>query len=126
MDRLALLADHAVRSAFAGELGWDIEFYPSIASTQDRARQLGRDALPRETADIATTLARAGHDIDRLALLARLTKELDAIAAPAARDDALAEWRKRSITVGREVEVTITAKERIRGTASGLADDGAL
>src|SRR5437667_12654223 len=82
--------------------------------------------LPREIADIATSLARAGHDIDRLALVARLTRELDVIADPAAHADALAEWRKRSITVGREVEVTITAKERIRGKASGLADDGAL
>src|SRR5438552_16221115 len=237
MDRLALLADHAVRSAVAGELGWDIEYFPSIASTQDRARALGRDALalvgkhrpivvvadqqteghgrgdrswlsepgasllaswtfrpapaepalfallagvavtralrtfgvadlglqwpndvwltggkiagclahadagglvigigvtvaqrelPREIADVATTLARAGRDVDRLALLARLTKELDVIADPAARGDALAEWRKRSITVGREVEVTISETERIRGRASGLADDGAL
>ena len=82
--------------------------------------------LPREIADIATSLARAGHDIDRLALVARLTRELDVITDPAAHADALAEWRKRSITIGRDIEVTISDKERLRGRASGLADDGAL
>src|SRR5438874_10094944 len=40
MDRLALLADPAVRSAFGGELGRLIEYHPSIGSTQDRAREL--------------------------------------------------------------------------------------
>ena len=232
MDRLGLLADHAVRSAFGQALGRDIEYHPSIASTQDRARELARAGvarptivvadqqtaghgrgekswlsepgasllaswtfqpmpaepalfallsgvavaralrtfgvadlglkwpndvwltggkiagclahgdgtglvlgigvnvsqreLPREIADTATTLRRAGHDIDRLALLARITTELDRIADPATRADALAEWRKRSITIGREVEVSSTPQEQIRGHASGLADDGAL
>src|SRR5712692_9683795 len=225
MDRLALLVDAAVRSAFGFELGRGLEYHASIGSTQDRARELSRSGvagptlvvadqqttghgrgdkswlsepgasllaswtfrpapaepalfallagvavaralrtfgvadlglkwpndvwltggkiagclahgtgtecvvgigvnvsqreLPREIADVATTLARAGHDVDRLALLANITKELDVIADPVARADALAEWRKRSITVGREVEVTITAKDRIRGKATG-------
>ena len=44
-DRLGLLADHAVRSAFGAELHREIEYYASIGSTQDRARQIGRDAL---------------------------------------------------------------------------------
>src|SRR5207237_843826 len=44
MDRLPLLADAAVRSAFAEQIGWDIEYYSSIASTQDRARELARSA----------------------------------------------------------------------------------
>ena len=48
------------------------------------------------------------------------------IADPRARPDALAEWRKRSITIGRDVEVATTPLERLRGHASGLADDGAL
>jgi BirA family biotin operon repressor/biotin-[acetyl-CoA-carboxylase] ligase len=232
MDRLALLTDPAVRSAFGFELGRAIEYHASVGSTQDRARELahsglagatlvvadqqtaghgrgdktwlsepgtallaswifrpapaepalfallagvavaralrtfgvadlglkwpndvwltggkiagclahgtgtecvigigvnvGQRAMPREIADTATSLARAGHEVDRLALLARITAELGVVADPAVRDDALAEWRRRSITVGREVEVTITAKDRIRGTASGLADDGAL
>ncbi len=232
MDRLALLADPAVRSAFGGELGRDIEYHASIASTQDRARELPRaggarstivvadqqtaghgrgekswlsepgasllaswtfrpapaepalfallagvavaralktvgvaDAglkwpndvwltggkiagclahgasdhlvlgigvnvsqreLPREIAATATSLRRAGHDVDRLALLARITGELDALADPASHADALAEWRKRSITLTREVEVSGAGEAPFRGTASGLGDDGAL
>jgi BirA family biotin operon repressor/biotin-[acetyl-CoA-carboxylase] ligase len=82
--------------------------------------------LPREIADTATTLRRAGHDIDRLALLARLTKELDAMADAANHPAALAEWRTRSITLGREVEVTGAGEPAFRGKASALADDGAL
>ena len=82
--------------------------------------------LPRELADIATTLRRAGHDVDRLALLARLTAELDRVAGPADRAAALAAWRKRSITLGREVEVQDSGAEAFGGTAVALADDGAL
>src|SRR5437868_14434163 len=43
MDRLALLGDPAVRSAFGNELGRTIEYHASIASTQDRARELARN-----------------------------------------------------------------------------------
>jgi BirA family transcriptional regulator, biotin operon repressor / biotin---[acetyl-CoA-carboxylase] ligase len=231
MDRLALLADPAVRSAFGNELGRSIEYHASIASTQDRARELARSSatstivvadqqtaghgrgekswlsepgasllaswtfrpapaepglftllagvavtqalrpfgvadlglkwpndvwltngkiagvlahgasdhlvvgigvnvsqreLPRAIADTATTLVRAGHAIDRLALLARITQQLDAAADPANRDALLAEWRKRSITLKREVEVTDAGTNTFRGTAIALADDGAL
>src|SRR5258708_29268427 len=42
MDRLSLLADHAVRSAFGAAIGWEIEYATSLPSTQDRARELGR------------------------------------------------------------------------------------
>jgi BirA family biotin operon repressor/biotin-[acetyl-CoA-carboxylase] ligase len=82
--------------------------------------------LPVEIAATATTLARAGHDIDRLALLARITTELDAVADPANRDAALAEWRRRSITLGRDVEVSEAGGAPFRGRATVLADDGAL
>lgn len=82
--------------------------------------------LPRELADRATSLLRAGHDVDRLALLARVTHELDGIAEPTARTDALAEWRKRSITLGREVEVTDAGGAPFRGKANALENDGAL
>src|SRR5438094_33777 len=60
MDRLALLADSAVRSAFAREIGWDIEHHPSIASTQDRARELARDATAAPTIVVADQQT-AGH-----------------------------------------------------------------
>jgi BirA family biotin operon repressor/biotin-[acetyl-CoA-carboxylase] ligase len=231
VDRLSLLADPAVRSAFGNELGRTIEYHASIASTQDRARELARNGagptivvadqqtaghgrgekswlsepgasllaswtfrpapaepglftllagvavlkalrpfgvadrglkwpndvwltngkiagvlahgapdhlvigiginvsqreLPRAIADFATTLARAGHDVDRLALLARLTEELDAAADPANRAELFAEARKRSITLHREVEVTEAGTAPFRGTAIALADDGAL
>lgn len=236
-DRLALLADHAARSAFGGAIGWDIEYHPSIASTQDRARALGGDLLarvgphrpvvvvadqqtsghgrgekswlsepgasllaswvfrpapaepalfallagvavarslatlgvadaglkwpndvwlgigkvagclahgtgdhvvigigvnvaqrelPREIAEIATTLTRAGHEVDRLALLARLTAELDRVAKPAERTAALDDWRKRSITLGREVEVRDSGVAAFRGKAVALGEEGAL
>lgn len=231
-DRLALLADPAVRSAFGRELGRDIEYHASIGSTQDRARELGRAGygkpvivvadqqtsghgrgekswssepgtsllaswvfrpapsepalfallagvavggalrtfgiadiglkwpndvwltggkiagclahgavdhlvigigvnlsqpeLPREIAETATTLKRAGHQIDRLALLARISAELDRVADPANRADALAEWRKRSITLGHEVEVRDSGTAAFRGKAVALAEDGAL
>ena len=82
--------------------------------------------LPREIAATATTLRRAGHDIDRLTLLARITRELDVVADPANHPAALAEWRKRSITLNREVEVNGSGGPPFRGKASALADDGAL
>ena len=229
-DRLGLLADHAVRSAFGRELGRIIEYHASIGSTQDRARGLGQGGeatlvvaneqtgghgrgdktwlseagasllaswvfrpapaepalfallagvavsralkrfgvadvglkwpndvwltggkiagclahgaadhlvvgigvnvsqreLPAQIADAATSLRRAGHEIDRLALLARLSAELDRVADPANRADALVEWRRRSITLGREVEVRDSGTATYRGTASALAEDGAL
>src|SRR5258708_9812718 len=42
MDRLSLLAGHAVRSAFGAATGWEIEYATSLPSTQDRGRELGR------------------------------------------------------------------------------------
>lgn len=231
MDRLGLLADHAVRSAFGSELGRAIEYHATISSTQDRARELGRaggasvvvvadqqtdghgrgektwlsdpgasllaswvfrpapaepalfallagvavtralrifgvadlglkwpndvwltggkiagclahgaadhvvigigvnvarQELPPEIARTATTLGRAGHDIDRLALLARVSTQLDRVADPAAHAEALVEWRKRSITLGREVEVAEAGSTTFRGQATVLAEDGAL
>ena len=231
MDRLALLADPAVRSAFGRELGRVIEYHAAIGSTQDRARELARTAadrmiviadqqtaghgrgekswlsepggsllaswtfrpapaepglfallagvavtkalrpfgvadlglkwpndvwltggkiagvlahgaedhlvvgigvnvsqreLPSAIAGTGTTLARAGHAVDRLTLLARLTAELDAATDPATWPALLAEWRKRSITLGHEVQVTDAGLQPFRGIASALADDGAL
>ncbi|HET8569430.1 MAG TPA: biotin--[acetyl-CoA-carboxylase] ligase [Candidatus Limnocylindria bacterium] len=40
IDRLPLLADRAVASAFGRELGRAVEYHERIASTQDRAREL--------------------------------------------------------------------------------------
>jgi BirA family transcriptional regulator, biotin operon repressor / biotin---[acetyl-CoA-carboxylase] ligase len=230
VDRLALLADAAVRSVFGREIGREIEYHAAIGSTQDRARELGRTGgatlvvadqqtgghgrgehtwisepgtsllaswvfrpapaepalfallagvavaralapfgvadrglkwpndvwltggkvagclahgaadhlvvgiginvsqrdLPPEIAAIATSLARAGHDVDRLALLARLSAELERLADPASHATALAEWRKRSTTLGHEVEVRDSGSPAFRGRATALAEDGAL
>jgi len=82
--------------------------------------------IPAEITDTATTLARSGHDIDRLALLARLSAELGRLSDPAAHPEAMAEWRKRSITLGREVEVRESGNDTFRGRATVLAEDGAL
>jgi BirA family biotin operon repressor/biotin-[acetyl-CoA-carboxylase] ligase len=74
----------------------------------------------------ATSLAMAGADVDRLALLANLAGELDAIARPEDRPTALAEWRRRATLLGRVVEVTRDGARSVRGIARDVADDGAL
>lgn len=80
-----------------------------------------------ELAPIATSLALEGADIDRLALLARVDRELARIAAaPEERRAALAEWRARASMLGREVEVRGAGGTPVRGVARELADDGAL
>ena len=235
--RLALLAIPAVRSALSLEIGRDIEFHPTLASTQDRARALaasgsgpvvivadhqsagqgtrGRSwearpgtsllaswlfrpapadpglfallagvavaralerlgmsdaslkwpndveaghkkvagALAHATTDgeggslvlgigvnvhqrlddfapelrtTATSLALAGHTADRLSLFVALTRELERVAAPAERQAALDDWRKRSTLLGREVEVTREGRPAVRGIARDIGEDGAL
>ncbi|HKW77568.1 MAG TPA: biotin--[acetyl-CoA-carboxylase] ligase, partial [Candidatus Limnocylindria bacterium] len=82
--------------------------------------------FPAEIAAIATSLALAGHDVDRLALLARVTRELDRIALPDERAVALAEWRARSTLLGKGVEVRIQGRAPFAGTATAIDDEGAL
>jgi BirA family transcriptional regulator, biotin operon repressor / biotin---[acetyl-CoA-carboxylase] ligase len=236
-DRLGLLADAAVRSALARELGWELEHHVRLGSTQERARALadagcggivvvadeqtagrGRQgrawAAPEGTAllaswvfrplvtdpavfallcgvavaralaslgvpdahvkwpndvqlggrkvagvladavtasdggalvlgigvnvrqsrvelgdlaQLATSCAAEGHDVDRLALLARLCGELTRIAVSAVeRRLALAEWRDRSSTLGHEVEVRSPLGTPVRGIARSVGEDGAL
>lgn len=236
-DRLGLLADAAVRSALARELGWEAEHHERLGSTQERARQLadagpgavlvvadeqvsghGRQGRPwiaprgsallaswvfrplvaepalfallagvavaRALADLgaldarvkwpndvqlrgrkvsgvladavtaadggalilgigvnvhqsaadlgdlgatATSLRVEGLAVDRLALLARLCRQLIRVASSTGeRRAALEEWRARSATLGREVEVRSPAGEAVRGVARAIADDGAL
>ena len=74
----------------------------------------------------ATSLAIAGVRADRLSLLAALSSELDRIARPEERPDALAEWRRRATLLGHEVEVTRDGAPALRGVARDVADDGAL
>jgi BirA family transcriptional regulator, biotin operon repressor / biotin---[acetyl-CoA-carboxylase] ligase len=80
-----------------------------------------------DLAAIATSCAAEGHDVDRLALLARLCRDLVRIAGSAEeRRLALAEWRERSATLGHEVEVRTPAGAPVRGVARSVGDDGAL
>jgi BirA family biotin operon repressor/biotin-[acetyl-CoA-carboxylase] ligase len=85
-----------------------------------------REDLPPELADRATSLRIAGHEVDRLALLVRLSAELDRVADPASRAAALDAWRARAVMIGREVEVREAGRQPFRGRALALADDGAL
>lgn len=74
----------------------------------------------------ATSLALAGHPLDRLSLFVDLTRELDRVAIPAERPAALEEWRKRATLLGREVEVMREGRPAVRGVARDIAEDGAL
>lgn len=82
--------------------------------------------FPAELRTLATSLAIAGARMDRLALLARLTTELDRLEDIAQRGDALDEWRRRSTFLGKTVEVRAGERPPLRGVATAIADDGAL
>ncbi len=80
-----------------------------------------------ELSATATSLALAGRPVDRLALLARLSAQLDRIAGGGVEHAlALAEVRERSTLLGRSVEVAIAGRPAFRGRASRIDDDGAL
>jgi BirA family biotin operon repressor/biotin-[acetyl-CoA-carboxylase] ligase len=82
--------------------------------------------FPAELRQRAISLAVAGYPLDRLALLARLTGELDRLEDGAERGAALDEWRRRSTFLGRAVEVRVGERAPLRGIATAIADDGAL
>lgn len=83
--------------------------------------------LDPEVRATATSLAIEGRPVDRLALLAALTAELDRLAASEReRAEGLAEWRRRSSMLGREVTVARPGGPEVRGLARGLDEDGAL
>jgi BirA family biotin operon repressor/biotin-[acetyl-CoA-carboxylase] ligase len=84
------------------------------------------DDFPHELRSTATSLALAGHSVDRLSLLVDLTRELERVALPAERPAALDEWRRRSTLLGHEVEVTRDGRSVVRGVARDVAEDGAL
>jgi BirA family biotin operon repressor/biotin-[acetyl-CoA-carboxylase] ligase len=86
----------------------------------------GQGDFPPELRATATSLALAGHPLDRLPLFIDLTRELERVAVLAERRAALEEWRKRSTLLGREVEVTREGRAVVRGVARDIAEDGAL
>ena len=86
----------------------------------------GQGDFPPELRAHATSLALAGHAMDRLSLFVDLTRELERVALSTERQPALEEWRKRATLLGREVEVTREGRPVVRGLARDIADDGAL
>jgi BirA family biotin operon repressor/biotin-[acetyl-CoA-carboxylase] ligase len=82
--------------------------------------------FPAELRQRAISLVMAGHPLDRLAILARLTRELDLLEDPAKRGAALDEWRRRSTFLGKTVEVRAGERAPLRGIATAIDDDGAL
>jgi BirA family biotin operon repressor/biotin-[acetyl-CoA-carboxylase] ligase len=82
---------------------------------------------PSEVRSDVTSFASSGHSVDRLALLARIAPELEALVESSgpARAEAIAEWRSRSAILGRPVRVEDGARSYI-AEALDLADDGAL
>jgi BirA family biotin operon repressor/biotin-[acetyl-CoA-carboxylase] ligase len=82
--------------------------------------------FPAELRQRAISLVMAGHPLDRLAILARLTRELDRLEDPAQRGAALDEWRRRSTFLGKNVEVRVGERPPLRGIATAIDDDGAL
>ena len=85
-----------------------------------------REDFPPDLRGSATSLALAGHAVDRLALLVLLTRELDRVAGPSERRLALDEWRRRATLLGQRVEVLRDGRPAARGVARDIADDGAL
>lgn len=85
--------------------------------------QTEADLAALETA--ATSLALAGLAVDRLAVLAALSREVSgAFAAPA--DAILDQWQARSTLLGRRVTVSRVGEDAVSGLVAGLEPDGAL
>ncbi len=84
------------------------------------------DDFPAEISARAISLAMAGRPLDRLALVARLTRELDRLEDTTERGAALDEWRRRSTFLGKTVEVRAGERAPFRGVAAAIDDDGAL
>lgn len=82
--------------------------------------------FPPELRASATSCALAGSPVDRLALLARLTRELDRLEAAGDRAAALDEWRARSALLGKPVSVKVEGRAAFVATATAIDDEGAL
>ncbi|MDQ2951879.1 MAG: bifunctional biotin--[acetyl-CoA-carboxylase] synthetase/biotin operon repressor, partial [Chloroflexota bacterium] len=87
--------------------------------------QLEED-FPAELRATATSLVSVHRAVDRLALLARVTAELDRLEDAAAIAPARAEWRERSSLRDADVVVTVPGRSPVFGIATGIDDDGAL
>jgi BirA family biotin operon repressor/biotin-[acetyl-CoA-carboxylase] ligase len=86
------------------------------------------DELPVPT---ATSLAVAGHDVDRTELLLRFLRELERELSRWARGrdadpDLRAAYVERCMTIGRDVEVALPSGETIAGRALDVDEGGRL
>ena len=115
--KLAGVLSHGTSDASGGTLvlGIGVNVHQAAAELPEELRE-GR----------ATSLAVAGHAVDRLALLVRLPAELDRVAVAGERSTALAEWRGRAALLGRAVEVLREGAAPVAGIARDIAEDGAL
>jgi BirA family biotin operon repressor/biotin-[acetyl-CoA-carboxylase] ligase len=82
--------------------------------------------FPAELRPTATSLAIVGRSADRLALLARITAEIDRLQDKGARTRAMDEWRERCSVTGKRVEVRVAGREPLSGIATAIDDEGAL
>lgn len=74
----------------------------------------------------STTLAsQLGHEIDRCDLILRILQEIEVAYESMGSKEIFEEWRRRSITLDRQVLITSATGDRM-GRAVDLADDGAL
>ena len=86
----------------------------------------GAEDFPAELRTTATSLAIAGWPADRLALLARITAELDRLDDAGERRQAMDEWREHCALIGTRVEARTAGREPLRGIATAIDDEGAL
>lgn len=86
-------------------------------------------SLPEETrSDSASLLEALGEKVDRAALIASVLGESECLyseASSAGFGRIIEEWKGKSSTIGREVEVTSLGRA-IRGMASDIGPDGSL
>lgn len=85
--------------------------------------------FPKEIRDLATSLkAETGRRFPRSRIIVRILREMEYwfdVLETDGRKPLLAEWRRLSSTLGREVRVA-AAGETIRGTAEEIDDEGML
>ncbi len=82
--------------------------------------------LPPDLRATATSCEIRGGTVDRLALLARITRELDRIGETGARGAAMEEWRARSTLLGKAVTVHVEGRAPFVATATAIDDEGGL
>lgn len=81
-----------------------------------------REQLPVET---AASLLTEGVDVPRSRLLTHLLEELPPLLR-APREEAMAAYRQRCATIGREVRVHLPGDTSVEGVVDGVDDDGCL